>query len=72
MTELELLFPPDSLPEQTIAACNEAVAFLKNIELDCRADASIGKPCRPDVLKHFLVLYMAKMESEVLPLLEER
>ncbi|GMH82956.1 hypothetical protein TrVE_jg9788 [Triparma verrucosa] len=70
--ELEQLFPEDSLPEQTIAACIEAVAFLKNIEKDCRADQSIGKPCRPDVLKHFLQFYMAKMEAEVLPLLEEK
>ncbi|GMH61072.1 hypothetical protein TrLO_g14681 [Triparma laevis f. longispina] len=70
--ELEQLFPEDSLPEQTIAACTEAVVFLKNIEKDCRADLSIGKPCRPDVLKHYLQLYMAKMEAEVLPLLEEK
>ena len=39
---------------------------------DCRADAGIGKPSRPDVLQHFFSAYVSKIEKEVLPLLEER
>lgn len=70
--ELDLLFRPESPPENIIAACTQCVNFLRGIEQDCRANTSIGKPCRPDVLRHFLTMYVGRMESEVLPLLEEK
>jgi hypothetical protein len=62
----------DAGPERSIASCMHAVDFLSNMLADCRADAKIGKPSRPDVLQHFFSPYVERIEAEILPLLTER
>ena len=69
----DLFLPPTTTsPEHDIASCAESVTFLKKMCRDCRADAALGKPSRPDVLQHYFEMYVTKIEATILPLLEEK
>jgi len=71
-SELKCLFPNNCSPGEVIAAGETVVRLLCEVEKDCRADADVGRPMRPDVLRFYLDHYKEAFESNVLPLLREK